>query len=238
MRRRLLTSHGCDSAVVPASELTSTKRALLELVAARVPARSEGGVRVAVDGVDGAGKTVFADQLADVLVAAGRSTVRVSVDAFHQPRAVRHRRGRDSPEGFWLDSYDYTALQDRVLRPFGRGGSLRYRTACHDLATDERQDPPVRRATPGVILVLDGLFLQRDELSGSWDLSVFLHVSFAVSVPRMAARDGSHPDPTHPSVARYVKGQQIYFDLCQPWDRADLVIDATDLDAPTLRSAR
>jgi len=211
--------------VVPARELTSARRALLELVAARVPARSDCGVRVAVDGVDGAGKTVFADELADVLLAAGRSAVRVTVDAFHQPRAVHHRRGRDSPEGFWLDSYDYSALQDRVLRPFGPGGSLRYRAACHDLASDQRQDPPVHEATPGTIVVLDGVFLHREELAGCKDLSVFLHVPFAVSVPRMAGRDGSHPDPDHPSVARYVKGQQIYLDLCQPWDRADLVID-------------
>jgi uridine kinase len=50
----------------------------------------------------------------------------------------------------------------------------------------------------------------------------------------MAVRDGSHPDPTHPSLARYVEGQRLYFDACRPWERADMVIDATDLDAPHL----
>lgn len=82
--------------------------------------------------------------------------------------------------------------------------------------------------------MLDGLFLHRDELVGSWDLSVLLQVPFAVSAARMAARDGSYPDPTHLSVARYVRGQELYFAACRPWQRAELVVDATDLDAPTL----
>ena len=54
----------------------------------------------------------------------------------------------------------------------------------------------------------------------------------------MATREGSHPDPTHPSVSRYVEGQRLYFDACRPWSRADLVIDATDLDTPNLIGSR
>jgi uridine kinase len=151
---------------------------------------------------------------------------------------VRHRRGRNSPGGFWLDSYDYPALRRRVLDPLGPGGSRRYQAACLDLVSDQQLDPPVESARPGAVLVVDGLFLHRDELAGAWDLSVFLRVPFAVSVARMAARDGSHPDPAHPSVARYVEGQQLYFDACRPWERADLVVDVTDLDSPSLLGSR
>ena len=218
--------------------MTSTRQALLEMVAARVPKHTRDGVCVGIDGVDGAGKSVFADQLGGVLRASGRSVVRISADDFHCSRAVRHRRGRYSPEGFWLDSYDIAALRARVLTPLGPGGSLRYQPACHDLVGDQHLDPPVQCAEPGAVLVLDGLFLHRDELVGVWDLSLFLQVPFAVSVARMAARDGSHPDPAHAQVARYVKGQQLYFAACQPWERADLVVDATDLDAPTIVRSR
>jgi thymidylate kinase len=73
--------------------------------------------------------------------------------------------------------------------------------------------------------VLDGLFLHRDELRRQWDFSVVLEVPFSVSVARMARRDGSHPDPTHPSLQRYVQGQQLYFDRCRPWSRATVVVD-------------
>ncbi len=78
------------------------------------------------------------------------------------------------------------------------------------------------------------LFLHRDELVGTWDLSVFLQVPFPVSVARLAARDGTPADPEDHSLVRYVAGQRLYFTACQPWHRAALVIDATDLDAPSL----
>ena len=58
-----------------------------------------GRVIIAVDGIDGAGKTVFADGLADVFAEDGASVFRASVDGFHRPRAERYARGRDSPEG-------------------------------------------------------------------------------------------------------------------------------------------
>jgi len=66
-----------------------------------------------------------------------------------------------------LDGYDHPTLQERVLHPFGPGGSLRYRTASHDLTGVGRQDPPLRNAQQGTVLVLDGLLLHRDELVGS-----------------------------------------------------------------------
>lgn len=214
--------------------ISPTRRRVLEAVASHVPVSASDCVRVGIDGVDGAGKTVFADHLAEVLRADGRATIRVSADDFLHPQSVRYRRGRDSPDGFWLDSYDYPALRQGVLDPLGPKGSRRYQSASHDLVTDRAVDPPVMTADPGAVLVLDGLFLHRDELIEVWDLSVFLRVHFAVSVARLAARDGSHADPAHPSIARYVGGQQKYFAAAEPWQRAHVIVDATDLDAPAL----
>ncbi|SDY07371.1 uridine kinase [Modestobacter sp. DSM 44400] len=221
-------------------EVAGARRQLLAEVAARVPARGEDCPLVAidgvdgVDGVDGAGKSVFSDELADVLVGAGRTVLRASVDDFHHPRAVRHRGGPGSPVGFWLDSYDQDSLERDLLAPLRRGGFRSCRTAVHELATDRTLDRPLLEVPPGTVLVLDGLFLHRDELAGRWDLSVFLQVPFAVSVPRMATRDGTHPDPAHPSLNRYVGGQQLSFAACRPWARADVVIDNRDVNAPRI----
>ena len=194
-------------------------------------------VRVAVDGVDGVGKTTFAGELAASLTGRGRDVVQVSADDFQHRRALRHRRGRDSAVGFWLDSYDYEALVRDVLRPFGPGGSRRYRPAVHDLRTDEDLDLPWRTAAPGTVLIVDGLFLHRDELVDFWEFSVFLDAPFEVTVARMAQRDGSHPDPRHPSVARYVDGQRLYFAACDPRRRADVVIDNRDVTHPAVIKA-
>jgi uridine kinase len=215
--------------------MSARRLALIDDVASRVPASADADcVRVAVDGVDGAGKTVFANELAARLRFTNRPVIRVSADDFHHVRAVRYRRGRASPAGFFLDSYDYVSLGERVLDPLGPGGSRRYQPAVHDLVTDQLVSPPHRLAEPGAVLIVDGLFLHRDELAGLWDLSIFLRVPFLVSIARVAARDGTAADPAHPSVARYVEGQRLYFAACTPWQRADLVVDNTDLDAPIL----
>ena len=216
---------------------SSRRRLLLQAVAALVP--QSGGqdcVRVAVDGADGAGKTTFADELATGLDELGRAVVRVSVDDFHSVREVRYRRGRTSPEGYWLDSYDYARLRADVLDPLGPGGTRRYRRAAHDLDTDAELRPPEEVAPPGAVLVLDGIFLHRDGLAELWDLSVWLAVPFTVTASRMAVRDGSDPDPEHPSMTRYVEGQRRYLAACAPVSRADVVIDNTLPQSPVLLS--
>ena len=48
-----------------------------------------------------------------------------------------------------------------------------YRHVAHDLVTDAVLDPLPQEAPPGAVLILDGLFLHRDELASMWDLSVF-----------------------------------------------------------------
>jgi len=211
---------------------------LLDLVAALVPpARTPDCVRVGVDGVDGAGKTRFADELAEVLRRRGRPVVRVGIDDFHQVRPLRYRRGRQSPSGFWLDSFDYRRVWAEVLDPLGPGGSRRYRPVGHDLATDQVLTPPLVPAPAGAVLVLDGVFLHRDELAGAWDLSIFLDVGFDVTAARMAHRDGTDADPEHPSMARYVLAQRHYLASCRPRQRASLVIDNSVLAAPVLVSS-
>jgi uridine kinase len=191
-------------------------------------------VRVAIDGVDGAGKTTLADALAPVVAAQGRPTIRASVDDFHHPRAVRYARGRYSPDGFYLDSYDYDSFRTKLLDPLGPGGAGRYVARHFDLDSDRPFDPVTQQATPGAALIVDGIFLHRPELRSYWDLSIFLKVDFNVSVPRGAQRGPAldSPDPGVPSNQRYVGGQKRYLSECDPEQRADIVIDYNDLREP------
>ncbi|WP_344310803.1 uridine kinase [Fodinicola feengrottensis] len=190
----------------------------------------EGVVKVGVDGVDGAGKTVFAGELADAI--SGRPVIRAGVDGFHQPRSVRYRRGRTSPEGYFRDSYDYPALHAALLDPLSTGGDRKYRRAMFDHVADRPVEVPVEQAAPDAVLVFDGIFLHRPELAGYWDYSIFLDVQFAASFARMAGRDGSNPHPDAPANQRYVRGQMLYLATCRPATLASIVIDNSDLDCP------
>lgn len=196
--------------------------------------------RVAVDGVDGAGKTTLADELAGRVRALGRPVIRVSIDGFHQPRAARYARGRTSPEGFYRDSYDLTALVRGVLSPLSPGGTLRCRPQVFDVTRDEPVSTPELVAEPGSVLIVDGLFLHRPDLRDWWDDSVFLRVPFAVSVPRGVARGPGYgsPDPAADSNRRYVQGNELYFHEADPEAQAGVVLDYTDLNAPRVVTTR
>jgi len=66
--------------------------ALLEQLADRIAGLADriaglaGRAIVATDGVDGSGKTTFADALALPISRRGRAVIRASVDGFHNPR--------------------------------------------------------------------------------------------------------------------------------------------------------
>jgi len=65
--------------------------------------------RIAVDGIDCAGKSTLADRLGRLLQAA-----RVSVDDFLRPAEERHAREFEA-EGYYRDSFDNDAFRAAVL---------------------------------------------------------------------------------------------------------------------------
>lgn len=207
-------------------------RAVVNHVADRIIDLPITGPRVGIDGPDGAGKTHFADALAAALHDRCRPVARISIDDFHNVRAVRYRQGRHSPFGFWEDSYNYERFRSDVLEPFGPEGSRRFRRASYSHLTDEILDPPFEAADPAAILIVDGIFLHRVELRAHWDLTVFLDVAFTETARRMALRDGTSPDPDHPSMRRYIEGQREYLRQCHPQQRATILIDNNNLHAP------
>ena len=191
-----------------------------------------GRTMVAIDGVDGAGKTTFAADLAEELTDSGLTVISISFDDFLNPPGLRHAQGRQSPDGFVADTYDYERFIDDVLEPLSCEGCGRYRTKSYDYATESPLSPPWQVAPDQAVVIVDGMFLHGSRLLNPrgrkvWDLSVWLEVPFEVSVHRLAQRDGSPDDPSDERNARYVEGQRRYITQADPASRADLVVDNT-----------
>jgi uridine kinase len=211
-----------------------TNTSLVERLAEILPLDDPGAenVIVGIDGVDGAGKTILAERLVEHLRET-RAALRVSIDGFHHTRERRYRRGRSSPEGFWLDSYDYDAFRGEVIEPF-RAGSGTYLAATHDVDTDAVLTGPRHDVPRRTVLVVDGIFLHRSELRGVWDRTIYLDVPFHESVRRMSHRDGSPSDPESPENARYIGGQRIYLEECRPHEAASVLVDYADVNRPVI----
>src|SRR5437868_12528906 len=93
-------------------------------------------LRLAIDGIDAAGKTTLADELTPLIERQGRPVIRASIDGFHRPRQERYRRGHDSPEGYYEDSFDYAGLREVLLMPLEPHGNRHYRRAVFDVHAD------------------------------------------------------------------------------------------------------
>ena len=224
---------------MPGDERLSRNELLARLAEQISSVRVDHPVRVAIDGPDAAGKTVLADELADVMRAVGAEVIRASVDGFHRPRAQRYARGQDSPEGYYRDSFDNDALLATLLEPLGPGGSRRYRVACFDLAADRPLHTEPALATEDAVLLFDGVFLLRPQLRAGWDFSVFVTAESDVILDRARTRD-AHLLGTPKAVeqryrTRYIPGQQLYFAEARPEAIADAVVDNDYPSAPKLR---
>ena len=145
-------------------------------------------LRVAIDGVDAAGKTMLADELVVPLQTMGRVVIRASVDGFHNPRTVRYQRGADSPEGYYRDSFNHGAILRAVLNPLGPDGNRKIRRTGFDFRADEPTNQ-LRIEVPEVaILLFDGVFLWHPTLKSYWDFLIFVEVDFNISIARAVAR--------------------------------------------------
>ena len=194
--------------------------------------------RVAIDGVDAAGKTTLADDLTNLVQEHGRPVIRASIDGFHNPASIRHRRGSNSPEGYYYDSFNYGALQESLLIPLGAGGTLSYRTAVFDFRSDAETQTEFRTADSKAVLLFDGVFLLRPELEGYWDFTIFVDASFEVTLARAIERDvalfGDAASVRGRYEERYIPGQRIYLEQCQPKKKAMVVVDNDDPDNPLI----
>jgi uridine kinase len=221
----------------------SDRQSLLDQLAHAIMAvRRPHPVRVALDGVDAAGKTSLADELVRPLQGRGYPVIRASLDSFHHPREVRHRRGATSPEGYYYDSFDYPAVKSLLLDPLGPGGSLRYRTALYDGRSEAALPSPVQTAELRAILLFDGVFLFRPELEACWDLRIWVEVTFEVALGRAIQRDsemfGGEAAVRKRYQQRYIPGQRLYLEQCRPREQAHLIVDNNDPLHPVLTERR
>jgi len=193
---------------------------------------------VGIDGIDAAGKTSLATEIAAYLIEEGVPVIRASIDDFHNQRHIRHQRGSYSPEGYYYDSFNYELLKACLLEPLSPQGNRFYRLNAFDLITDSETITDERIATHDHILIFEGIFLFRREIRHYWDLKIFVEIDFETSVQRALERDvylfGDKKEILKRYQERYIPGQKLYFESEKPRAQADIVIDNNDFTHPIL----
>jgi uridine kinase len=125
-----------------------------------------------------------------------------------------------------------------LLAPLGPGGDRLYRTTSFDLESDRPVEQKPEIAAEDAILIVDGTFLQRTELSNQWDATVFVRTSVETSEARGLGRDmerlGGEEAAKDLYARRYRPAYTLYERLSEPERRCDAIVDNDDLTRPQL----
>jgi uridine kinase len=195
-------------------------------------------LRVAIDGMDNAGKSKLAKELVFPLRKSKRQIINVSIDGFHHSKKYRYRRGEFSPEGYYYDSFNLEFVVSDVLQPLSPDGTRKFRRKIFDFSNDQSVDNPWEIAEENAILLFDGIFLQQPSLDPFWDIRIYLQIEQDTSLDRAFKRDLSYYksfDIIHQKYyRRYFPADQIYHDRCHPTKRADVLIDNNDFQSPSI----
>ena len=194
--------------------------------------------KVAIDGIDAAGKTTLANSLARHMGEDGHEIVRASIDRFHRPRSERYARGELSPAGYFEDSFDCERLVHLLLAPLSKEQPGRYQPEAFDYLSDTPVPAKTETCSPHAVLLFDGVFLFRPELNSWWDYRIFVDASHEVVLRRVIVRDGSRMGGKRSTekryLQRYFRGQDIYFGLVRPKKLAHVIVHNDNPSEPNL----
>lgn len=134
---------------------------------------------VAVDGASDSGAAAFADDLAAAMRIPGQSrpghrVFRASLDNFRNPRSHWESQDPNSAAAYYSEAFDYSVLRRVLIDPFRASGSTGFVLAAFDAKRDAPIQPKWTSAGPDAVLVIDGVFLNRPELAGLWNYSIWL----------------------------------------------------------------
>jgi uridine kinase len=188
--------------------LSQEKRLLLDALADEFLGNyAKGRTMIAIDGVSESAQ--FADALAARLGKGSHAVFRASITRFLKPKAERHARGLDLADGDYNDAFDYDLLRRVLIEPFKLGGSTGFVSAAFDADRDMPIAMQWKTGPQDATLIVDGPFLNRPELRGLWNFSVWLDESGEVPL-----------------------AQKLYVAEANPRARASAIVDYRDPGHP------
>lgn len=203
----------------------------------RLQKLKEKPLRVAINGVEGAGKTTFAASFCTFLQRDGVGAIHVSIDGFHYNKAYRYQQGRNSAKGYYEDSYQEEAFVEKVLLASQKEFPS-YIKAVHDLKTDEYLDLAPIHINNDSVLITDGAYLFKPAYIQHWDLKIYLEVDFDTARGRGVQRDCLHLggiiEAEEKFKKRYHAASKLYIESCQPQTKADWLIDVSNFEDYTI----
>jgi len=108
---------------------------------------------------------------------------------------------------------------------------------AYDPLTGEDHRSVVVNAPSDAVLIVDGVFGMRPEYDEYWDVRIWLHADPDVALGRGIDRDTElegYDEAIRLHTTRFSVGERLYLDEVEPTRKADIVINNTDVESPTI----
>jgi uridine kinase len=187
---------------------------------------------VGITGIDGAGKTRFAEDLQRFIIARGLKTQAIHLDDFHNPREIRYS-GKNQADNYFNKSFNINLIVEKLLKPLSRKRAFSTRMTVLDYYTDRYDTEREFTFNPDTIVIFEGVFLFRKELAPYIDYKIHLDITFEESKRRAKERDPEAVLARYDE--KYLPAQAEYLKKYPPEETADMVIDNSDWEHPHLK---
>jgi len=193
-----------------------------------------GPLVVGITGMDTSGKSEMTKLLARELENAGHTVQVVHLDDFHRSRAERYRVGLLEPVQYYEHSFDFEWLITELLIPIRNEGQLEKSLTCLDVLKDTWTIERRYSVNADTIVLLEGVFLFRAEISQFLDLVIFLQVDESTVVERARLRDLpiQGEEVWRKYQKKYLPAQRAYLEEYPPERNAGIILDNNDWANP------
>lgn len=201
--------------------------------------RNDRAFIIGVTGIDASGKTKFAKALANFANSKGYNAQLICLDDFHNPREIRYS-GEDQAENYYQRSFDIATVTQRLLIPIHNNGRFSINLTLLNLYTNKYEVNKGYSVDESMIMIFEGVFLFRRELSPYLDYRIFLEIPFEESKRRAAARDipiyGEEILERYDR--KYLPAQRRYLEEYPPLQTADMIINNFNWECPAIKYMR
>lgn len=192
--------------------------------------------KIAIDGVDKAGKTFLARELYNLMRKDKYPVILTSLDFFHKSKKSKFTLNNKSPEEYYHNFFDYDKLLEYLIVPAMKSEDIEIKTAFYNHKNNSIINQKSQMITSDTIIIFDGEFLARPRLQKFWDLHIFIHADFDNILKRI--NDKSESELSVPVkikelyLKKYIPAQILYLKECQPHLQADILINNNNYDHP------
>ena len=180
--------------------------------------------RTLIVGIDG--KSTVSKELHRKLSKEKYKITLLHIDDFIHPRAIRYNKNYAEWECYYNLQWRYDYLVNEVVNPMKCGSDFKAKVELYDKDNDtyfySETNVPV-----GSIVIIEGVFLQRQELKDVFDYMIYIDIPEETRLNRVLERDRYIGDKQQIKAKydnRYLPAEHHYIKTCSPGQNADYII--------------